>query len=367
MKRLIIISAVILVLVGACTVTLLYNKKQIDARANADVKIQRIPVFVEKAEVKPLNGDFSYQGNVEPVHELVVLSEGQGKVETLLFETGDEVHTGQLLASLDDVLIRSQLTLAEANLEKIKRDLNKYEELLKTDAISSQQVEDARLGLIKAETDVVTLRKQLEHTSITAPIRGTITQRFIEKGSVLMPGSPVAEITDISRLKFIANVSESEAVHIRPGDAVKITSTLFPGIDYRGRVRSVGVKADDANRFPVEIEVENRPDHTLKAGMFGTAFFTGINDRQALVIPRVAVVGSIKEPRVFVVTGDSVLMREIALGKSDDNQVEVVEGLREGEQVVVSGQINLENGTHITIVEPGTPVQEKIAREQGDK
>lgn len=350
MKRLIIISTIILVLVGACTVTLLYNKKQIDEKANPDVAIRSIPVFVEEAVMKPLNGDFTYQGSFQPVHELLLLSEGQGKVEKILFETGDEVRAGQLLAMLDDDLISSQLVLAEANLAKMERDLTKYESLLKNDAISYQQVEDARLGLIKAQTDVVTLKKQLDYASIKAPINGTITNRSIEIGSVLMPGSPVAQIVDISRLRFIAYMSESEAVYIHRGSNITITSTLFPGITYQGKVISVGVKADEAKRFPVEIDVENKRDHILKAGMFGTAFFEGVNGHDALVIPRNALTGSIKEPRVFVVNRDTARLREIRLGQADDNQVEVIHGLEAGEKVVVSGQINLEEGSFVMVV-----------------
>ncbi|MBE0646985.1 MAG: efflux RND transporter periplasmic adaptor subunit [Bacteroidales bacterium] len=350
MKRLIIISAIILVLVGACTVTLLYNKQQIDKKANPDITISRIPVFVEESVIQPLDGDFSYQGSFQPVHELLLLSEGQGKVERLLFETGDEVQAGQLLATLDDDLLRSQLTLAEANLAKMERDLAKYESLLKNDAISSQQVEDARLGLVKAQTDVVTLKKQLDYASVKAPIRGTITDRKIEIGSVLMPGSPVAQIVDISRLRFIAYMSESEAVSVHRGDRMMITSSLFPGITYQGEVISVGVKADAAKRFPVEIDVENKRDHTLKAGMFGTAFFKGVNKRQAMVIPRNALTGSIKEPKVFVVKEDTAFLKEISLGMADDNLVEVTHGLNLGDRVVVSGQMNLEDGSVVTVV-----------------
>ena len=350
MKRLIIISTIILVLVGACTVTLLYNKKQIDEKANPDVTIKSIPVFVADAVMKPLDCDFSYQGSFRPVHEVLVLSEGQGKVEKILFETGDHVQAGQLLAMLDDDLLSNQLILAEANLAKMERDLDKYEALLKNDAISSQQVEEARLGLVKAQTDVVTLKKQLEYASIKAPISGTVTSRSIEVGSVLMPGSPVANIVDISRLRFIAYMSEGEAVYIHRGDRTTITSTLFPGITYQGRVISVGVKADEAKRFPVEIDVENRRDHTLKAGMFGTAFFEGVNGHNALVIPRNALTGSIKEPKVFVVRGDTAYLKAISLGEVDDNLVEVILGLSPGEQVVVSGQINLEDGSAVTRV-----------------
>lgn len=91
--------------------------------------------------------------------------------------------------------------------------------------------------------------------------------------------------------------------------------------------------------------------------MFGTAFFRGVNGHEALVIPRNALTGSIKEPKVFVVNQDTACLREIMIGAADDNLVEVISGLEPGEEVVVSGQINLEERSPVTVVNPpaGTP------------
>jgi membrane fusion protein (multidrug efflux system) len=350
MKRIVVIAFVIVVLVGACTVTLLYNKKNIDAKARMDGNLQRIPVFIEVAGLSRISGNFESNGSFSAIHELTLMSEGNGKVVDLRFNTGDMVQEGKVLAILDDELIRSQLSLAEAALVKSKADLKKYESLLANDAISTQQVEDARLGLKKAETDVTALRKQLDYTSIKSPIPGTVTKRFIEKGSLVMPGTPVAEIVDVSRLKFIANVAESEVVQITPGQKVVLTASLFPGIDYRGTVVSVGVKADDARRFPVEIELFNDPKHPLKAGMFGMALFSFSSEREALMIPRHAIVGSIKEPNVYIIEGEKAVLRGIRIGKATDQQVEVLDGLKPGEVIVISGQINLDNNALVTIV-----------------
>jgi len=350
MKRIIIVAFVIVALVGACTVTLLYNKKKIDEKARMDGNLQRIPVFIEEIGKRRINGSFESNGTFSAIHELTLMSEGSGKVVELSFKTGDIVNTGKILAVLDDELIRSQLSLAEAMLVKSKSDLKKYENLLTNDAISTQQVEDSRLGVKKAETDVTMLQKQLDNATIKAPIQGTITKRFIEKGSLVLPGTPVAEIVDVSRLKFIANVAESEAVQITPGQKIILTSSLFQGIEYRGTVISVGVKADDAKRFPVEIELINDPKHPLKAGMFGSAFFTSGSDRETLMIPRHAIVGSIKDPRVYVVEGDKALLRDIRIGTATDQEVEILEGLKAGELVVTSGQINLDNNSTVSIV-----------------
>ena len=312
--------------------------------------LESIPVYVMSIKKATLSGDFEVNGSFIPVHELTLLSEGQGKVTDLLVNTGDFVQTGQLLARLDDELVRSQLELANAALDKARADLKKYEGLLKADAISGQQVEDVKLGLKKAETDVTTLKKQLDYASIKAPIQGTITRRAIEKGSLLMPGSPVVDIVDVSRLKFIANVAESEVVQIRKGQQIQITSSLYPGMKYKGTVVSVGVKADDARRFPIEIEMVNDAANPLKAGMFGTASFGSGSPREALLIPRNSIVGSIKTPKVYVVENNKSIIREIRIGSANDREVEVLDGLKPGEMVVTSGQINLDNNVTVRVV-----------------
>jgi RND family efflux transporter MFP subunit len=350
MKRIITISLIVIALAGGCSAILLLNKKKIEEKSKMDGNLESIPVYVVTIKNAGLDGDFEVNGSFMAIHELTLMSEGQGKVIDLPVSTGDFVSPGQVLARLDDELVRSQLGLANASLDKARADLKKYEGLLKADAISGQQVEDVKLALKKAETDVTTLKKQLDFAEIKAPIQGTITRRAIEKGSLVMPGSPVVDIVDVSRLKFLANVAESEVVHIRKGQQIPITSTLYPGNVYKGVVVSVGVKADDARRFPVEIEMVNDPSNPLKAGMFGTAAFESGATHETILIPRNAIVGSIKSPKVYVVENNKSVAREIRIGASNDREVEVLDGLKVGELVVISGQINLDNNVTVRVV-----------------
>ena len=350
MKRNIIITLVIVILVGACTATLLINKKKIDEKAKLEGNLKTIPVFVDQLKRSRLSSSFEANGTFSAIHELTLMSEAQGKVKEYLFNTGDFVNSGQILIRLDDELTLNQLALAETALEKSRSDMKKYEDLLKDDAISNQQFEGARLELKKSETDVTSLKKQLSFMTITAPIQGTVTKRLIEKGSLVMPGTPVAEIVDVSHLKFMCNVAEGEAIAISPRQKVPISSSLYPGIIYQGTVVSIGVKADEARRFPVEIELVNDAQHPLKAGMFGLAGFASGTTRECLTIPRHSIIGSIKEPKVFVVEGNKAVLKNNRIGSADDNQVEVLAGLVEGEMIITSGQINLDNNSVISIV-----------------
>jgi RND family efflux transporter MFP subunit len=350
MKRILTITILVIILVGGCTAILMMNRQKIEEKSKLDGNLQTIPVYAERLKRSAMGTDFEVSGSFSAFRELNLLSEGQGKVVDLLVNTGDFVKAGDVLARLDDELLVSQLGLANATLEKARADVKKYEGLLKADAASGQQVEDVKLALKKAETDVTTLKKQLDFATIRAPVQGTITRRFIEKGSLLMQGAPVVEIVDVSRLKFIANVSESEAVTLKSGQEVPVTSTLFPGIIFKSRVVSVGVKADDARRFPVELELTNDPAHQLKAGMFGTALFGTGTPRETLLISRNAITGSIKMPKVYVVENGKAVLREIRIGSANDHQVEVTGGLTEGEMVITSGQINLDNNVSVKII-----------------
>jgi RND family efflux transporter MFP subunit len=350
MKRIVIITLIVVLIVGGCSALLLMNRQRIEEKAKLDGNLQAIPVYVERLEKSVMGSDFEVSGSFLPYRELNLMSEGQGKVVSLMVNVGENVNSGQLLVKLDDELLVSQLSLANAALDKARADLAKYEGLLKADAISGQQVEDIRLALKKAETDVATLKKQLDYASIRAPFRGTVTKRWVEPGSLLMPGSPVVEIVDISRLKFIAQVAESEAVSIRQGDMVTVSATLFPGVIYKARVMSVGVKSDEARRFPVELELNNDPEHPLKAGMFGSAAFGSRAPRQTLLISRNAIVGSIKMPRVYVVIEGKAELRDIRIGAANDHQVEVLDGLKKGDMVVTSGQINLDQHVNVRII-----------------
>mgnify|MGYP001767101500 CR=1 FL=1 len=349
MKRIITISLVTIVLVGGCSVILMLNRQKIEEKSKMDGNLDSIPVYVAEVRQTRLTGDFEVSGSFQPFHELTLMSEGQGRVIDLPVNTGDVVRAGQVIARLDDDLVKSQLSLAEAALEKSKADLRKFEGLLKADAISGQQVEDVRLALKKAETDVTTLRKQLDFATIEAPISGTVVKRHIEKGSLLMPGSPVADIVDISRLKFMAAVAETEVVSVTRGQEVRVTSTLFAGKEFSGRIVSVGVKADEARRFPVEIEISN-PDGALKAGMFGSAFFGSGTEREAFMVPRSALVGSIRTPRIYVVENGRSVLRDVTIGSANDREVEITGGLQAGEKVVTAGQINLDNNKIVRII-----------------
>jgi membrane fusion protein, multidrug efflux system len=348
MKKIIIISVIVIVCIAGLF-KLYINKKQIDANSAPRESKVSVPVFVEAVKESKLDNSFSVNGTFDPAHEITIISQTQGKIVKMDFNNGDFVKEGQVLASCDLELLQAQKDLAEANLNKSKKDLKKFQEMLQSKAATQQQVEELQLALYNAQASYVTVNKQIEYSTINAPFSGYITAKHVDKGSMIMPGTPIAEMMDISTMKFNAGVAESDLVKIRNNQEVKLIADIYEGFTYSGKIKNIGMKADDSRRFPVEIEVRNNTSKPLRSGMFGMAFFASEGTHNAMVIPRTALVGSIKDPRVFVVENDKALEKSIKVGSASENTIEVLEGLKAGDKVVVAGQINLDDNTSVRI------------------
>jgi RND family efflux transporter MFP subunit len=204
-----------------------------------------------------------------------------------------------------------------------------------------------------AEAQYITAKRQLEDTKIKTPISGYITSRNLDLGSMVQ-GSPqatlVANVVDISRVKVKLNISESDAFLLKAGDPVGVTSDVLPGVTFNGKISSISAKADEAHTYPVEIIVENQSAHQLRAGMFVRVEFKSLKNGDALVISREALIGSIKDPKVYTINNGIVNLRNITVGNESGKWIQVLGGLSEGETIVVNGQNNLVENAKVEIL-----------------
>jgi RND family efflux transporter MFP subunit len=343
-----------LLLFGLLVAVSLYKNKE-KAAENAKMverKVDIFPVAIAKAKIESFEGNFNATGNFEPYRELNFASEVAGRVVALYFEKGSMIAEGQVLVKLDDEAIQRELKIAEINYNKRKKDLERFENLNKASAGTGMQLDDAKFAFLNAEQQIEALKERLAKTIIKAPIRGIITKKMIEKGSFLAPGTPIAEITDISRLKMIVKVAENEMLKINTGQNLQVEAEAYPNQKINTIVRNIAIKADNSKRYDVELDVPNSNTHPLKAGMFGTAFFEFGAKGKFLMIPRKALLGSIKDAKVYVTDGKTATIKNIKVGIIQGDKIEVLEGLKEDENVIVTGQINLQNNAKVSILNP---------------
>ncbi|MDQ7816672.1 MAG: efflux RND transporter periplasmic adaptor subunit [Melioribacteraceae bacterium] len=347
--KVILLAAVMLIIVAAI---LFINKKKMSAESVGGIK-DVYYVKVEKAARKNLPESLSLVGTVTANNDVNVISETSGKVLAVFAKVGDFKQAGSILFQVDDELKKAALMSAEANYEKSKKDFERFEQLYKERSASDAQFDQIKLSLSIAEAQYIVAKRQFNDTQIKTPISGYITARYADVGSTLQ-GSPqptvVANIVDISRLKVKLNVAEADAFTLKTNDPVSVTVDVYPEKVFKGKIESIGSKGDEAHTYPIEIIIVNERDNPLKAGMFARVEFNSINDRNSIVISRESLIGSIKQPQVFVVENGMAKLRNITVGKESGTFVEVLQGLMVGEEVVVNGQNNIVENTQVTVI-----------------
>ena len=339
------IVLIIVILLALVIVRLISNKKSFDREQKLVSESSNIvPVITEKVGYKSVNSIFSAYGTFAADKEVTVSSEISGKVSSVNIEIGNHVSAGEVLAVLDNTVLLAQLEQAKANLQKLKNDLQSYETLLKTDGATGEQVEQSRQAVVDAQTTLISLQNQYDNSFIKAPFASTVTKRYIEKGTFLSPGNEAFDLSNMSRLRLIVKVTADQIGEVKEGEKVTVTTDIFPNEPITGTVYTKNDKADQSKLYNIEILTDNTLNGQIKPGMSGKVSFNSNDNYRALVIPRVAIPGSIKNPEVYIVRGDSVVLRKITITPLNEKEVIVMEGLAANDMIVVSGQINLENG-----------------------
>lgn len=341
------------VLAGALLITwkLYSNKKHLAAETELSKTTRAyVPVEVVLPKLEALGTTLETDGIFFPAKEMFVISETAGRVLEVYKNKGEWVDEGNLIAKVDDELLRIELEATEANLAKLRKDEVRVGNLIEGDAVAKNKIEDVQLGIMAAEAKQKALKKQIANTSIKAPMSGTLGLRFIERGSVIGPGIQVAQITNLEKLFLMVKATERDVLGIRKGQTVSVKPDVYPDTSIPGKVTNIGLRADNTFNYDVEIEVVNPKNNPMRAGMHAKAVFTFNENRKGLTLPRKAISGSLQAAKVFVVLDSTCSLRPLTLGAVYGDNVEVLSGLSEKDRVVVTGQMNLSDGAKVEVV-----------------
>jgi membrane fusion protein (multidrug efflux system) len=353
MKKILNILLTVLA-VGALLAVIIWklrdNKQVIEERARiAQTRNDVIPVRTARISRQTLAEDFSANGTFQPYKSMALVSEAQGKVTQLNYKNGDQVSEGAVVLAVDNEALQIQLDITRGNLKKAESDLARLKNLLGEGGVTQQQADDAQNGIDNLKGQIRSLEKQMRNTLVKAPIAGTVTGKTVEKGAFIAPAIKLMDIVNINRLKMQVFLTEEEVFQVKKGQTIEIAPDLYRNDRLRGTVSFIDVQADNSKRFLVEIELANPAGSPLKAGMNGRAFFSTGKQATILALPRESIVGSVRDARVFVVQDGKAVLKPVRLGRLFGEIAEIAEGLSEGDQVVISGQINLEDGTKIMV------------------
>lgn len=350
MKKRTLITILAIILVGAGFFWILQNNKKKNQQEVAIVAEKNTDVAVRTAQVKKqeISGEFTVNGTFLPNKQSQIAAEISGQLVSLNVREGSYVRAGQSIGRLAGEKLNVNVSNAQANLSQAQSALSRYEAAFKTGGVTALQLDQARLQLKNARAQVQSAQLQSGDTNVISKISGIVNQKMVEVGAVIAPGTPIVEIVDISSLKLKVEVDQALVSELAVGNTVQVKPDVVDGT-LDGRITFIAPSASGALKFPVEITVANS-FNKLKAGMYGSAYFNRSGASSVLTVPRDAFVGSVSDNRIFVVRDNVAYLTQVQTGVNYGDTVEIVSGLKEGDTVVTSGQINLTDKSKVRIL-----------------
>lgn len=348
MKKIIWIIVGVAIVVLAI-VKLVNNKKTTESKVYQYDRDKPIAVSVDTIRLQAIDDVNAYTGTFEPNKETKISADIQGKINAVLVDAGSNVSKGQTLIQLDNTLLKLQLQTVEVQIEGLEDDVNRYAILTKADAVQGIQLEKTKLGLKSAKIQKATLLEQINKTSIKAPFNGVVTAKLNEIGGFAAPGIPLLQITDINTLRFTVNVPENDLVQFQNHQTYKITADTYSNIPLSGKLIMTGSKANVGNSFPVQFQVANTKNLTIKSGMFGKVNLTESKQEQGIFIPTSAITEENGKAKVYLIKNGKAVLQPIITSRNVGNKTIVSSGLATGDIVVTNGFINLFENANVSI------------------
>jgi len=276
-----------------------------------------------------------------------VVAKVGGEVVRLLVEEGDRVEEGQVLAELDGERLRLEMLSAKANLDQVRGEYERYTDLAARGLVSEAMFESLKYDLEALEATYKLARLNFEYSKIRAPINGIVSSRNVKLGQSIETSEVAFRITDTSELLAYLAIPQAELGKFSPGQFATLKVDATPDVTYSAIIVRISPTIDTRNgTFRATAFVDNSSGE-LAPGMF--ARFSIAYDRHddALVIPRAALVEEDDQTSVYVVADGAVARRTIQVGIESGELVEVIGGLAIDEEIVVTGQSSLRDGSKV--------------------
>lgn len=311
-------------------------------------------VEVARVRLSDFADDASAVGTLKSNESVMLRPETAGRVSAISFKDGAVVNKGTVLVALDAAIQEAELQQASATLALAKSNHQRNLELLGRKFLSQQAVESSAATLKVQEAAVQLAEARLARTRVKAPFRGVVGLRNVSVGDYVKEGQDLINIEDIGSLRADFRLPESYLGRLNKGLAIEVTSDALPGERFKAVLDAVDPLVDQGGRA---ISARARLDNAagkLRPGMFVRVRLLFGERKAVLMVPEQAVVPG-AQPAVFRVVDGKASLVKVRLGVRRAAQVEILEGLAEGDVVVTAGQLKLREGVPVRAIGEGTP------------
>ena len=314
-------------------------------------------------------------GSVVPVRGVDVTSEIAGLVREIHFKSGQDVRQGDVLVELNADSDKAQLAALEASADLSASVLKRDKAQFDAQAIAQAQVDADAADLKSKRALAAQQQANIDKKTIRAPFSGKLGITTVNPGQYLNPGDKIVTLQTIDPIYVDFNLPQKSVGALQVGQVVNVTSDGFAGVVFPGKITAISPKVDTTTRNIIVEATLSNPKRQLLPGMFANASVEVGDKKHYLTLPQTAITYNPYGSTVFVImtadeaaaaakaaasgasapahaasgNGLEVQQAFVTTGETRGDQVAILKGLKEGQQVVTSGQVKLKNGTSIVI------------------
>jgi RND family efflux transporter MFP subunit len=344
------------------TVLLFWLAGKFEPKVSTDDKSDRLAERQSPGRVVPVRATQvpvveTAVGTIRAVHETAIGSKLLARVVEVNLKAGQSVSKGEILVRLDDTDLRAKLKQAQATVAaaeaargQAEADVNRFATLLKSKALSEQDYERAATALKGADAELSRAREAineiqatLDWATIRSPLDGLVIDKKIDVGDMVTPGHTLATLLDPKRMQLVASVRESLAHRLRVGEIIEVQIENISK-QCSGTISEIVPEAESASRA-FQVKVTGPCPEGVYSGMFGRILIP-LDEERVLLIPRMALKTVGQLDLVNVVENGTISRRAIRVGRTFGENIEVLSGLREGEQVELPTQASVQREAH---------------------
>ena len=320
------------------------------AQAEKNHKIAKKVLSVNAKIVKPhlLTDEIPVVGSLVPDEEVNLSFETSGKITDIFFEEGSFVEKGTLLAKINDAQLQAQLKRLEAQVPLAEERVFRQSALLQKDAVSKEALEIVKTELAALNADIEKIQAQIEMTELRAPFDGIIGLRQVSMGAYASPTTVIAKLTSMTPIKIEFSVAERYATDIKKGANLEFcvngNLNTFKAQVYatesslEAQTRSLLVRARYANK-----------EGELMPGQYADIRLKQKEIANAIAIPAEAIVPEMGKNKVFVFRSGKAEPVDVVTGIRTESEVQILDGLQEGDTILTSGTLQLRKGLDVKI------------------
>ena len=306
-----------------------------------------LPVGVSSPAKADIFATYHTTTTIKSDAESSIIARVGGEVVEILVEEGDQVSKGQILARLDGDRLRLKMLQAKANLEKVGKEYERFVRLHEKGLVSASAYEGLKFDMDALEAVYELQRLDYEYTNIRAPISGVVSARDVKIGQHVGSNDTTFRITDTRRLVASLRIPQTELEKFSTAHQANVRVDAMPELSFEANIVRISPTIDIRNGTFRATAYINNEDGLLAPGMFGRFDIAYEQHVDALIIPAAALVSEDNQTVVYVVEDGAAVRRIIQTGIRSGDIVEVLSGLDEHAQIVVTGQGSLRDGSRV--------------------